>query len=182
MARGIAGIGKAWPAGAAAALLPFVAWLLPAFAEPGLKEPAPPLTIETVGSGGFDLGAMRGKVVLVDFWATWCAPCLAELPVIAKFYEKHRAEGFEVIALSVDKPRDKAKMQRLSARLPFSAALLSEATRNGFGTPEAVPVSYVIDANGTVRDKFIAIDDELLNEVIVPLLKEVPPQAAGASR
>ena len=84
-----------------------------------MKEPAPPLTIETVGSGEFDLGAMRGKVVLVDFWATWCAPCLAEFPVIAKFYEKHRAEGFEVIALSVDKPRDKAKMQRLSARLPF---------------------------------------------------------------
>ena len=145
-----------------------------------MKEPAPPLAIETVGSGGFDLGAMRGKVVLVDFWATWCAPCLAEFPVIAKFYEKHRAEGFEVIALSVDKPRDKAKMQRLSARLPFSAALLSEATRNGFGTPEAVPVSYVIDANGTVRDKFIALDDELLNEVIVPLLKEARP--VGVSR
>ena len=109
IARGIVRTGKAWPAVAAAALLPFVAWLLPAFAEPGLKEPAPPLAIETVGSGGFDLGAMRGKVVLVDFWATWCAPCLAELPVIAKFYEEHRAEGFEVIALSVDRPRDKAQ-------------------------------------------------------------------------
>ncbi|MGO9487018.1 MAG: TlpA family protein disulfide reductase [Rhodomicrobium sp.] len=173
-------IGKAWSAGAAAALLPLAAWLLPAFAEPALKEPAPLLTIETVGSGEFDLGAMHGKVVLVDFWATWCAPCLEELPVIAKFYQKHRAQGFEVIALSIDKPRDRAKMQRVIEKLPFQAALLSDAKRNGFGTPEAVPVSYVVDANGTVRDTFIAIDDELLNAAIVPLLKEAQPQAADA--
>ncbi len=123
---------------------------------------------------------MHGKVVLVDFWATWCAPCLEELPVIAKFYQKHRAQGFEVIALSIDKPRDRAKMQRVIEKLPFQAALLSDAKRNGFGTPEAVPVSYVVDANGTVRDTFIAIDDELLNAAIVPLLKEAQPQAADA--
>ncbi len=144
-----------------------------------MKEAAPPLTIEIPGSGEFDLGAMRGKVVLVDFWATWCAPCLAEFPVIAKFYQEHRAQGFEVIALSIDKPRDRAKMQRLSAKLPFRAALLSDASRNGFGTPEAVPVSYVIDARGVVRDKFIAIDNELLNGVVLPLLSEAQPHNAG---
>jgi cytochrome c biogenesis protein CcmG, thiol:disulfide interchange protein DsbE len=175
-------LGKAWLAQAAATLILLSAWPVLAFAEPAMKEPAPPLRVETVASGGFDLGAMRGKVVLVDFWATWCAPCLAEFPIIAKFYQKHRAEGFEVIALSVDRPGNKAKMQRLSASLPFNTALLSEASRNGFGTPEAVPVSYLIDANGIVRDKFIAIDDELLNEVAVPLLKEAQPAAMGAGR
>ena len=74
-----------------------------------MKQPAPPLTIETLGSGEFDLGAMRGKVVLVDFWATWCAPCLAEFPTLAKFYRKHRAQGFEVIALSIDRPGTRPK-------------------------------------------------------------------------
>lgn len=166
----------------ALALLCLAVGLQPVLAEPAVKEPAPPLTIQTVQASGFDLAAMRGKVVLVDFWATWCAPCLEELPVIAKFYRKHHAQGFEVIALSIDRPRDRAKMQRLSAKLPFPAALLSEASQNGFGTPEAVPVSFVIDARGVVRDKFIAIDDELLNGIVAPLLKEAQPETADAAR
>jgi len=166
----------------AAAILVFAAGLQPVRGEPALKDTAPPLTIATASGGEFDLGAMRGKVVLVDFWATWCAPCLAEFPVIEKFYQKHRAEGFEVIALSIDKPRDRAKMRRLIAKLPFQAALLSDASRNGFGTPEAVPVSYVIDAQGVVRDQFIAIDDELLDEVVLPLLDEARQHGAGGNR
>ncbi len=147
-----------------------------------MNAPAPPLTIETAGGGEFDLGAMRGKVVLVNFWATWCAPCIEELPAIANFYQKHHAEGFEVIALSIDQPRNRAKMQRLIAALPFHAALLSEASRDGFGAPDAVPLSYVIDARGVVRDKFVGVDDELLNEVLVPLLKEARPGGKGGSQ
>jgi cytochrome c biogenesis protein CcmG, thiol:disulfide interchange protein DsbE len=166
----------------AAAILTLASALQPAFPEPALKEPAPPLSIVTAGGREFDLAAMRGKVVLVDFWATWCAPCLAEFPVIEKFYRKHKAEGFEVIALSIDKPRDRQKTLRLIATLPFDAALLSDARRNGFGVPDAVPVSYVIDAEGIVRDTFIAIDDELLDEVVLPLLKKtaVKPVSAEA--
>ncbi len=164
--------GKARFARTAGALLTFAAGLLPVIAEPAMKAPAPALTVETAAGDEFDLGAMRGKVVLINFWATWCAPCLAEMPAIANFYTKHRGEGFEVIALSIDRPRDHAKMQDLIARLPFQAALLRDARRNGFGTPEAVPLSYVIDAQGVVRDKFIGVDGELLDEVVLPLLKQ----------
>ncbi len=166
----------------AAALLLFAVGLQPLLAEPAMNKAAPPLTVETAGGSEFDLGAMRGKVVLVNFWATWCAPCIEELTAIAKFHQKHHADGFEVIALSIDQPRNMAKMQRLIATLPFHAALLSEASRDGFGAPEAVPVSYVIDARGVVRDKFIGVDDELLNEVVVPLLKEARSQSKDGSQ
>jgi thiol-disulfide isomerase/thioredoxin len=170
---------KTWPPLFAAAIC---AGLLPALAEPALKAPAPPLTIETAGGLEYDLGAKRGKVVLVVFWATWCAPCIEELPVIEKFYRKHRAQGFEIIALSVDRPSDRDKMRRLIAKLPFDAALLTDASRNGFGTPEAVPVSYVVDRRGIVRDTFIGVDDELLDEVILPLLHQAQGQDSGDMR
>ncbi len=158
------------------------AGLPPLSAEPVMQSPAPLLSITTVNGRDFDLRAMRGHVVLVNFWATWCAPCLAEMPAIEKYYRKHRAQGFEVIALSIDKPRDREKMLRLLSRLPYPGALLSDATRNGFGTPDGVPISYVIDARGIVRDKFIAIDDELLDEVILPLLEEASVHPTSAEK
>ncbi len=164
----------------AAALLCLFSWRTPLKAEPALHEPAPQLTLTTVDGRDFDLEAMRGKVVLVNFWATWCAPCLAEFPAIATFYQKYRDKGFEVIALSVDRPRDRKKMLKVLAELPFAGGLLSEAHRNGFGTPEAVPVSFVIDARGVVRDKFINTDKELLDEVVLPLMGEAAVHPAAA--
>lgn len=144
-------------------------------AEPQLQERAPALTVTALDGAGFDLDAMRGKVVLVSFWATWCAPCLEEMPALEKYYRKHKADGFEIIALSTDKPGNRAKVQKVLAKFSFPGAMASEASRNGFGRPDAVPVSYVVDAHGNIRDKFIAIDEDLLNEVITPLLKEDAP-------
>ena len=94
------------------------------------------------------------------------------MPTLEKYHREHKADGFEVIALSIDKPGNRAKVLKVLGKLSFPGAMLSEASRNGFGTPEAVPVSYVVDAQGLVRDKVIAIDEDLLDEVVTPLLKE----------
>ena len=130
--------------------------------EPRLQEHAPALTVTIPGGHEFDLDAMRGKAVLVAFWATWCGPCLEEMPALEKYYREHKADGFEVIALSVDKPANRAKAFKVLAKLSFPGAMVSDASRNGFGTPKAVPVSYVVDAQGIVRDKFIALDEAFL--------------------
>ncbi len=143
-------------------------------AEPRLQERAPPLTVTISDGRDFDLDAMRGKVVLVVFWATWCGPCLEEMPALEKYYREHKADGFEVIALSIDKPGNRSKAFRVLAKLSFPGAMLSDASRNGFGMPEAVPVSYLVDGQGVVRDKFISVDEGLLDETITPLLKEKP--------
>ena len=160
------------PALLAALLLPIL--LCSVFAVPRLQERAPPLTITVSDGSEFDLDAMHGKAVLVVFWATWCGPCLEEMPTLEKYYREHKADGFEVIALSIDRPGNRAKAFKVLAKLSFPGAMVSDASRNGFGMPEAVPVSYLVDARGIVRDKFINVDDGLLDEVITPLLKEKP--------
>ncbi len=94
---------SAWSALSAGALL-LSSVLFPVLAEPRLQGRAPALTVTIADGRDFDLDAMRGKVVLVTFWATWCGPCLEEMPALEKYYREHKARGFEVIALSVDKP------------------------------------------------------------------------------
>jgi peroxiredoxin len=147
-----------------------------------LRDPAPPLAVTASDGHAFDLSAMRGKVVLVLFWATWCGPCLAEMPAVEAYYRKHSAEGFDVIALSIDRPAKREKVLKVLARLPFPGALLSDAANNGFGKPDGVPLSFVIDAQGVVRDRFIAIDEPLLEQVVSPLLKEVAAASAQAEK
>jgi len=151
---------------------------LPAIAEPNLGDPAPGLIITLPNGQPFDLSMLKGRVVLVNFWATWCAPCLAEMSIIEKFYREHHGDGFEVIALSTDSPRVRETVGKVLAGLSFPGALLNDANYNGFGS--LVPVSYVIDASGVVRGKFVAGIDELhLNEAAFPLLKEASVSAGA---
>ena len=139
-------------------------------AAPEIGEAAPPLILTAFDGTSIDLAKLRGKVVLVNFWATWCAPCRKEMPTLDAFYRRHRGRGFELIGISVDFARDAAKMRKVAAGLAYPAVGINDIAVNGFGAPDGVPVTYVIDADGIIRDKFIAVPSKLLNDVVVPML------------
>jgi cytochrome c biogenesis protein CcmG, thiol:disulfide interchange protein DsbE len=139
-------------------------------AAPEIGEAAPELVLTAIDGTSIDLAKLRGKVVLVNFWATWCAPCRKEMPTLDAFYRRHRGQNFELIGISIDFARDAAKMRKVAAGLAYPAAWINDISANGFGAPEGVPVTYVIDADGIIRDKFIAVPNKLLNDVVVPLL------------
>jgi cytochrome c biogenesis protein CcmG, thiol:disulfide interchange protein DsbE len=140
-------------------------------AAPEIGEAAPELVLTAIDGTSIDLAKLRGKVVLVNFWATWCAPCRKEMPTLDAFYRRHREQNFELIGISVDFARDTAKMRKVAAGISYPAVGIKDIEVNGFGAPDGVPVTYVIDAEGIIRDKFIAVPAKLLNDVVVPMLK-----------
>ena len=126
--------------------------------------------MNTLDGQVFDLSKLRGDVVLVNYWATWCAPCRKDMPKLDAFYRLHHQQNLSMIGISVDRPRDLEKVRKVMASLAYPGAMLKGVTVDGFGPPEGVPITWIIDADGKVRDRMIDVRDELLNGIVVPLL------------
>ena len=151
-----------------------ILWLAPlsglALAAPEIGKAAPALVATELDGQVFDLAKLKGKVVLVSYWATWCAPCKKDMPKLDAFYRSHRQQNLAMIGISVDRERDLAKVRKVMASLAYPIAVLKDATVDGFGPPDGVPITWIIDADGKVRDRMIDVRDELLNRLVVPLL------------
>ena len=140
---------------------------------------APALVVTQLDGRVFDLAALRGKVVIVNFWASWCSPCRAEMPQLDAFYRRHHAQGLELLGLSVDDPQDRAAVAHIMKGFSYPAAMAVAAKVNDFGAPVAVPMTWIIDAKGVVRARLIAgstVTLHSLAQTVLPLL----PQPQGA--
>lgn len=144
----------------------------PAHAAPEIGKAAPELVVTELDGQTFDLARLRGKVVLVNYWATWCAPCRKDMPKLDVFYRGYHDQSLEMIGISVDRERDLAKVRKIMATLAYPLAMLKDVTNNGFGAPEGVPITWIIDRDGKVRDRMIDVRDELLNRLVMPLLPQ----------
>lgn len=146
----------------------------PAWATGEIGQPAPELIVKKLDGKVFDLSAMKGKVVLVHFWATWCAPCREEMPVLDSFYRRYHEKGLEMIALSGDTERHRLNVRDAMKTFAFPAAMLKEADTNDFDRPAGIPLTYVVDTHGVVRARLspdvVKLDEDTLTDAVVPLL------------
>ena len=146
-------------------------------AAPAVGQPAPPLVVPELDGHPFDLAKLRGKVVLINVWATWCSPCRIEMPTLNALYRRYHARGLDLLGLSIDEAPDTDRVRQVMRQFSYPAALAGAARVNGFGQPIAVPVTYVIDAHGVIRAQLQAegpsgVSRQALEEAILPLLGE----------
>jgi thiol-disulfide isomerase/thioredoxin len=141
-------------------------------------QPAPALSVTETGGRPFDLAALRGHVVAVHYWATWCVPCREEMPLLDALYRRYHGQGLDVIALSADRPRDRAEVAKAMAAFAFPAAMLRDAAANGFGPATELPVTFLVDRAGIVRARLqpdrMPVTEQSLSAAILPLLEQKP--------
>ena len=146
-------------------------WFRPPATVTNLNEALPNLAFTTLDGRMGTLESLRGKVVLVNFWATWCPYCRKEMPAMQRFYRDYQARGVEIIAFSIeDDPAVVAQFMREEG-YTFAAALADTQVQQAFGPISQVPVSMIIDRDGRLRHKIKGqVYYGRLEDLIGPLL------------
>lgn len=145
----------------------------PRQSKSGAKAAAPDFTLNDIQGKPLSLSSYRGKVVLLDFWATWCAPCLEEIPHFVEMQQKLGPEGFQAIGISMDdgpKPVEKFYQDH---KLNYPVAVGDSKLADSYGGILGLPVTFVINRDGQIRKKFVgATDPAQIEQEVVAALKQ----------
>jgi len=135
------------------------------------QTPAPAVQISATQT----LANLRGRVVLVNFWATWCPYCRHEMPAMQAFYQDYRSKGFEIVAFSVDESQAEVDAFMAKEGYSFPAPLAPPGSSDAFGGVNRLPTSFVIDREGIIRHRIAGqVHYARLEGLVLPLLGESP--------
>jgi thiol-disulfide isomerase/thioredoxin len=142
-------------------------------------KPSPNFDLVLIDGKHVHLADLRGQVVVLNFWATWCGPCRKELPLLDAYYRAAQKRGYplRIFAVATEDSLPKSALKPLFAVLAIPSA---DRVRGGpFADVEAVPTNYVIDRSGVLRySKSGSFELEDLNAILVPLMQEPAPADA----
>jgi cytochrome c biogenesis protein CcmG, thiol:disulfide interchange protein DsbE len=138
-------------------------------------EPAPAAKLVTLDGQRISTSDLLGHVVILTFWATWCSPCRAELPLLSDYLVRHADTGLRILGFSLD-TRDKLpEVRQVAQTLRFPVGLMSDSSAPGYGRIWRLPVSFTIDRAGMLvedgwKEKTPEWTRQRLDEVVTPLL------------
>ena len=137
-----------------------------------LGEPAPALKGTLFSGQGFDLTRMRGKVVLVNFYSSYCSFCAYEIGNLESFYERHHGQGFELIVVGIDSLEDRHRVERMLGIYGLPGVMADDLEQSGFERKYPTPTAFVIDRDGIVRSQTRgAKQPHYYAEKVLPLLR-----------
>jgi len=131
---------------------------------PGAK-PAPSFTLQDLKGNQVSLSDFKGKVVILDFWATWCPPCVREIPHFIELYEQYKDQGFAMVGISLDHQGVsvvKSFVQKYRVNYPI--LMTDGRVDRAYGGITYIPTTFVIDAAGNIRQKYVSYQDKAVFE------------------
>ena len=156
-----------------------------AFGVASANAAAPSFELTTLDGLAITSETLRGKVVLVNFWATWCPPCRVEMPGFQGVYDRRRSQGFVVLGISTDAGGSDVVRAFLTAHhITYPVAMASASVVRDFGGASVLPTSFLIDRQGRIRNEVRgAFASVALEPAVDHLLAEAPqPASAGISQ
>jgi thiol-disulfide isomerase/thioredoxin len=135
---------------------------------------APDFTLKTLDGQEITLSKLKGKVILLDFWATWCGPCRESIPHLVHLYKTYQKNGLEVIGMNLDRG-DIETVRRFakSMNIPYPIVSTPEEVSRNFGIT-GLPTAVFIDKEGKVREKIVGFNSVVLTAKVVDLTSEKP--------
>ncbi len=138
----------------------------------GIGQAVPDFMLKDIQGNTFRMSDLKGKVVILDFWATWCQPCKVEIPWFIDMHNRYRAQGLEVVGIAMDEEGlDVVKPFVEEFKMNYRVLLGNEAVANQFGGIYGLPTTFIIDREGKIRDKHLGlVSREVFDEAVKKLL------------
>lgn len=136
-------------------------------------RPAPDFTLTDLNGQTLSLADFEGKVIFLNFWATWCPPCRQEIPGFIEIYEKYKEKGLVIIGVSVDREgADKVRKFVLDNNITYPVAMFTEEIIKAYQPGRFIPTTIIIDKQKKIRDKHVGyMDKETLEKYFLDLNK-----------
>jgi cytochrome c biogenesis protein CcmG/thiol:disulfide interchange protein DsbE len=126
---------------------------------------APQFTLPDINGNQVSLSDFKGKVVILDFWTTWCGPCVKEVPHFIELYDKYKEQGFEMVGISLDQGgADDVKPFVEKMGVNYTMLIGSQDITKKYGGISSIPTTFVIDKAGKIQRKYVGYRDKTVFE------------------